>query len=104
METKEYVKALEFTKKALSIRERTLYSLSTDIANSLNTLGAIYVKLENFNDALINYQKALDIRIKSLGNEHLDVTTSYNNIAFVHFVIRYLQTTTNKNKQLVLNR
>ena len=31
------------------------------------------------------YQKALDIRIKSLGNEHLDVATSYNNIAFVHF-------------------
>ena len=52
---------------------------------SYNSIGGAYGKLGDFGKALENYRKSLNIRIESLGPEHFDVATSYNNIAFIYF-------------------
>ena len=49
-----------------------------------NNLGTVYRGLDNFQQAKDNHARALDIRLKQLGPEHVDVAASYNNLGNVY--------------------
>ena len=44
----------------------------------------LYSDLGYFQQAKDNYVRALDIRLKQLGPEHVDVAASYNNLGTVY--------------------
>jgi hypothetical protein len=46
----------------------------------LNALGEASASAEQLDSAIGYYEKALTIRLKVLGPEHLDVAASYNNV------------------------
>ena len=51
---------------------------------SLNNLGAVYTDLGDFKQAKENHAHALDIRLKQLGPDHVDVAACYNNLVTVY--------------------
>jgi tetratricopeptide (TPR) repeat protein len=55
-----------------------------DVASFYNFLGYGYTELANYEVALEYYQKAIDIREKKIGKEHIDTAMVYNNIAAVY--------------------
>ena len=54
-------------------------------ARDLHNFAALYEKVSNFEKALELYYKALYIREKKLGKEHISTATTYNNIASVYY-------------------
>mmetsp|Transcript_86728 Transcript_86728/g.240559 ORF Transcript_86728/g.240559 Transcript_86728/m.240559 type:complete len:1129 (+) Transcript_86728:53-3439(+) len=52
-----------------------------NVASVLDSLGAAYRDAGNFQEALVQGKKALDIRVDSLGDVHPDTAMSYYNIA-----------------------
>lgn len=50
-------------------------------ATSLNNLASLYYLQGSYDDAIPLYEKVLDIRVKTLGEDHLLVATSLNNLA-----------------------
>jgi tetratricopeptide (TPR) repeat protein len=79
----DYDKALEFHKKCLDIRQKTLGADHPDVASSHNNIGMVLRGQGEYNKALEAYQQCLEIRLKSLGADHTDVASSYNNIGVV---------------------
>ena len=49
----------------------------------LTTSGGVYDKKGDLENALVQYQKALEIRTRVFGSDHPDVAASYNNIGEV---------------------
>ena len=47
-------------------------------------MGTVYSDLGDFHQAKDNHSHALDIRLKQLGPEHVDVVASYNNLGIVY--------------------
>ena len=54
-----------------------------DVATSFNNIGAVYAGKGDFENALDQYQKGLEIKTRVFGSDHLDVAASYNNIGAV---------------------
>ena len=52
--------------------------------SSYSNLGILYIKLGDFQQAKDNHARALDIRLKQLGPEHVHVATSYDNLGTVY--------------------
>ena len=52
--------------------------------SSYDNLGTVYRNLGDFQQAKDSHARALDIRLKQLGPEHVDVATSYNNLGIVY--------------------
>ena len=76
----EYKLALKFHETNLGIsRDSRKY-----MARLFNEFGDTYRKLGEFDQAEDYYQKALEIEVKQLGPNHVDVATSYNNIGQVY--------------------
>lgn len=86
----KYDDALIYYQLAINIK---LDTLNLDLANSYNNLGAIYFFKGNFNETIELYEKALTIRLKLLGSEHIEVANSYENIgsSYLNSVILNLQ-------------
>ncbi len=53
-------------------------------ATTYNNIAVYYFIIHDFDKALDNYLKALDIKKKTLGNEHPDVADTYNNISMLY--------------------
>ncbi|MFP3041410.1 tetratricopeptide repeat protein [Treponema primitia] len=81
----DYGLALEFSKKALAIKEEVLGPDHPDTAASYTNIGLAYSNMGNYETALKFQQKALAIQEKVLGLEHPDTTGSYNNIGGVYW-------------------
>ncbi len=58
---------------------------SLDIAQTLFYMGERHENLGNYNQAFEKYEKALRIRKKIIGHNHLTVAESYNKIAVIKF-------------------
>lgn len=56
----------------------------SDVARIYNNLGSIYLRLGNYNEAIISYNKALAIVKETDGLEHQHTATFYNNIGSVY--------------------
>jgi tetratricopeptide (TPR) repeat protein len=74
-------KSLEYSQKALAIREKVLPPDHPDLASSYNNLAATYGALGQNDKQLAYHQKALAIREKVLPPDHPDLANSYNNLA-----------------------
>ena len=55
------------------------------MADSFNNIGAVYGGKGDLENALVQFQKALEIRTRVFGSEH-HVAVSYQNLAAVHRV------------------
>ena len=55
-----------------------------DVANTYNNIGIVYRNKGDLENALLQHQRALEIRTRVYGQEHLDVAASYNNIVEVY--------------------
>jgi tetratricopeptide (TPR) repeat protein len=54
-----------------------------DVAKSLNNIGVVYKKKGDFENALVQHQKALEIRTHVFGSDHPDVDMSLMNVGIV---------------------
>jgi tetratricopeptide (TPR) repeat protein len=55
-----------------------------DVAASFNNIGAVYEGKGDFENALVQFQKALEIQTRVFGSDHPDVAGSYSNIGVVY--------------------
>ena len=58
-------------------------SENSAVANTYNNIGMVEEKLGNYQKALEYHEKALDIRIKCFGQQHVNVAVTYNNMGIV---------------------
>jgi tetratricopeptide (TPR) repeat protein len=54
------------------------------VATSINNLGTVYAGKGDLENALVQFQKALEIRTRVFGSDHPDVANSYQNLAAVY--------------------
>jgi tetratricopeptide (TPR) repeat protein len=80
----EYLKALEFYRKALAVLDTSDNKNTPDAAAVYNNIGLATMELGGLDKALEWQQKALAVREKELGEEHLDTAQSYNNIGLTY--------------------
>jgi len=57
---------------------------SPDVAASFISIGVVYAQKGDLEDALIQFQKALEIRTRVFGSDHPDVASSFINIGAVY--------------------
>jgi tetratricopeptide (TPR) repeat protein len=79
-----YKKAIEYFRKSLEIRQKTLPPNHPDLATSYNNIGSVYEKLGEYSKTLPFYEKTLEIFQKTLPPNHHSLATSYNNIGLVY--------------------
>lgn len=79
--TGELYKSLDYSKKALLIREKLLPDDHPDLAQSYNNLAVTYGSLGKHRKRLECNEKALSIREKVLPSDHPYLAGSYNNLA-----------------------
>jgi tetratricopeptide (TPR) repeat protein len=63
-----------------AVPKSRFYQKSVMIGNAWNAKGLQKAQKDLWEDALLCWQNALDIRIQILGDHHLDVANTYNNI------------------------
>ena len=80
----DYVKALEYKRRGLDIRERVLPSDHLDLAVSYNNVGTAYSDLGDHAKALEYHLKDLTICEKMLPSDHLDLAVSYCNVGMTY--------------------
>jgi tetratricopeptide (TPR) repeat protein len=78
-----YVEAVSFYKRALTILEKALGPEHPDVATSLNNLAGLCRILGNYTEAERHYQRALTVWEKALGPEHPNVAQCLENYAVV---------------------
>ena len=54
------------------------------MATSYNNIGGVYLKKGDLENALLQFQRALEIRTRVFGSEHTDVAMSYGNMGCVY--------------------
>ena len=59
-----------------------------DVAIALNNLAFLYCDIEEYDEALPLYQRALEIIEKVLGPQHPSVATALNNLALLYCDIK----------------
>ena len=69
----DYVKTVDFYTKSLKIREELFEESHSDVADSLNNLGGLYVKLQNWPKAEEVYLKSLTIYLWQIYKNLKDV-------------------------------
>jgi tetratricopeptide (TPR) repeat protein len=79
----DYKTAIEYYKKSLEIRQKTLPPNHPDFATFNNNIAAVYFHMGEYSKALSFYKKALAIIEKSLPPNHPSLATHYNNIGSV---------------------
>ena len=83
--TLEYsIRALTIQEKVLSNQEKILSKEHPDLAIAYANLGSIYIRLKQFDKALVSIQKALVIQEKILPLEHRDLARTYNDLAVTY--------------------
>ena len=83
--------SLKFHQKSLEIESRCFGKIESrcfgtghvDVAATEKNIGNVLFQQGDYENALLRYQKALDIEIKSLGGAHVSVADTYNNMGIV---------------------
>lgn len=71
--------ALALYLQAIALLDKT-ESADVQLASVLNNLGGLYQAMARYDDAEVAHQRALDIRIRELGEKHPHVAASFNNL------------------------
>ncbi len=79
-----YDEALEFYKKSLEIKLKTLGEEHPSTATTYDNIGQVHSNKGSYDEALKFYKKSLEITLKILGDENPSTATTYNNIGQVH--------------------
>ncbi|CAF1255936.1 unnamed protein product [Rotaria magnacalcarata] len=78
----EFSTALEYLLKVLMLYERIYNNKDhEDIARVLNSIGELYRRMKDYEKAFLHFNKALEIRIRVLGDDHFDTGTVHINLA-----------------------
>jgi tetratricopeptide (TPR) repeat protein len=72
--------ALKYHKKALIIKTKYYSEIHPKLTNAYNNIGEVYFSIQNIEKARIYIEKGLDIRLKSLLNDHRALAISYSNL------------------------
>lgn len=80
----KYSEAVQATKEALEVAEKTFGRIHPATANSLNILGELYQMQGNYASAEPLFKQSLAIREKTLGYDHPNVAASLNNLALLY--------------------
>ncbi len=83
----KFEESLKNSHKATNISDIYFTNDIPEKAVTYDNFGLYYEENSNFSQALIYYQKALDIRQKILGDKDLSVAKSYSNVAVVYYKI-----------------
>jgi len=81
---RQYAKAFNYYKEALPF----IINNSVLTATHYNLLGRYYQEIEDNNQALSYYQKALKIREKEFGKESIESSDTYNNLGSIYEALR----------------
>ncbi len=73
-------KSLEYSTKALKIRERLFQGDHRDKAISYNNIGQIYQDMGDLKNSLEYFTKALEIKERLFPGDNQDKATVYNNV------------------------
>ena len=79
-----YSEAVPLAQRALAIRENTLGPDHSNVAQSLDTLGGLYMKLNRYDEAVSLLERILKIKEKSLGPDHADLAPVLNLLALLY--------------------
>ena len=83
--TSDFAGAMAMLQHALQVkRSLTPPAPDQDVALILHLHGRVFNSMGRFDEALVEYQKALDMRIRVLGHEHLDTAATDNNLGNVY--------------------
>jgi tetratricopeptide (TPR) repeat protein len=77
---KRYDEALTKYQEALKVKAAA-NPQSASVATTLSTIGVLYSLTGNLDQGLESHLKALDIRLRTLGEGHVSVAVTHNNIA-----------------------
>ena len=77
-------KAFEFLNKSLNIRIEILSDNHPDIANSYSNIANYYLFIQDWDNAINNYNLALNIYKKGIGDNSLQIGLVYSNIGTVY--------------------
>ncbi|WP_231848236.1 CHAT domain-containing tetratricopeptide repeat protein [Gloeobacter violaceus] len=83
-EASQYREAQPLAERALAIRTKALGEKHLEVAQSLHSLGNLYLKQGNYAGAEPLYRRALAIREKALGPNHPEVARSLNSLAVLY--------------------
>lgn len=83
-----YLKALQFCQDSMSIRESTVGTDDTKIANSYNHFGVIEILLENYDSALNYLLKSKKIRENKLKENHSDTLRTYSYLGELYALMK----------------
>ncbi|CAF1167451.1 unnamed protein product, partial [Didymodactylos carnosus] len=64
----------------------SLPSNHPSLATTYNNIGLVHDEKGEYDKALENYERTLEIELKSLPSNHPSLATTYNNIGLVHAV------------------
>ena len=85
-----YENALAFFRESLSIQQQSEDHVEpSDIAKTVMSIGAACLQLDKYNDALECFLWSLDLFIRNLGEEHIEVASNYDNLGSVYHSIRF---------------
>jgi len=79
----DYDDALALYEEALLLTEACGHD-SLQVAATKGSIASVYDSQRKYDEALVEYQKSLEIKIQVLGHDHLSVAATYNNIAIVY--------------------
>jgi tetratricopeptide (TPR) repeat protein len=83
--SRNYVAAISFYEKGLTIDEKTLPAYHPDLATSYNNIGSVYDRMSEYSKAVSFHEKALLIYRRILAPDHHDLATSLTNIGLVYY-------------------
>jgi len=76
---KQYFKALPYLLEATEIAEQNLPPDHTDLVTAYDNIGFVYDKIGNQSEALMYFEKSLNIRLKVLPSDDSSLIDSYSN-------------------------
>jgi tetratricopeptide (TPR) repeat protein len=83
-ELNQHEQALEHLHRAIELNQARAVSTQR-AAIQFNNIGTVYYKQKKFNQAKLNYEQALKLRVECLPPTHPDIAQSYSNIGAVSY-------------------
>ena len=81
----EVERAKEYLNRCYEVDSNLFGDESKEMATLFNNFGGLYDKKQEYDTALIYYEKSLRICLKLFKTTHPDIANSYNNIGAVHY-------------------